>query len=368
MLLVLAQFGFQDEKIAENRKEEGKLNDAMKKEEKTREEKEGGWGKGRRTKWRIDPTTPSLPFSPCSIDRVRFVDPSEEANYHHHHHPRPISLSTFEKDYFSLGRPVLVVGETESWTAQQRWKRSQFLKQHASLDLLGAVIPYGQIFGIDWGHATGGEYAHYLEKQNKYFDTMVSRKGSVVDEGGAVLDVEDFVGFYCEKEGEPVPLYIFDSEVLESELKEDFSSFVFMDKIFANASSKEEKGTQTEEKGQPNHRHPKSYQFALGGIGSGAPVHSHCDAVNGLVFGKKIWWLLPPSASFYSKSHPIQWLCDLMEEERGKKERGKGVGPEQVMMCVQQAGDAMFVPKRWAHSTLNILNSVAVAVEYPDVG
>ena len=38
-----------------------------------------------------------------------------------------------------------------------------------------------------------------------------------------------------------------------------------------------------------------STQFSLGGIGSGSPPHFHMAAVNTLVYGRKWWWLTPPT-------------------------------------------------------------------------
>jgi hypothetical protein len=46
---------------------------------------------------------------------------------------------------------------------------------------------------------------------------------------------------------------------------------------------------------------------AIGPINSGSPFHFHCDAVNALVYGRKRWWLYPPSVALYSKQHPVLW-------------------------------------------------------------
>jgi len=41
-------------------------------------------------------------------------------------------------------------------------------------------------------------------------------------------------------------------------------------------------------------------QFMLGPRGSGAPPHFHNSAWNGLVYGRKRWYLFPPSEAFFS--------------------------------------------------------------------
>lgn len=50
------------------------------------------------------------------------------------------------------------------------------------------------------------------------------------------------------------------------------------------------------------------HQFIWGPAGSGAPVHYHCPAVNGLVYGRKKWFLFPPYTEIYTKTHPRIWI------------------------------------------------------------
>jgi hypothetical protein len=44
-------------------------------------------------------------------------------------------------------------------------------------------------------------------------------------------------------------------------------------------------------------------QLYVGGPRSGSPVHFHNDATNYLVYGAKLWTLLPPPAAVYSRRH-----------------------------------------------------------------
>ena len=63
-----------------------------------------------------------------------------------------------------------------------------------------------------------------------------------------------------------------------------------------------------------------------------------------------------------------EWLLDDDEEEGGTegKHTHKGhkgqVAPE--LLCVQEAGDLIYVPRLWGHAVLNLAQSVGAAVEF----
>ena len=128
------------------------------------------------------------------------------------------------------------------------------------------------------------------------------------------------------------------------------------------------------------------FQLFLGGPLSGAPFHLHGAAFNALVYGRKIWHLLPPSRDLYSSLHPLVFAMEGgvgSEWYPYRKDVGKGVGTNTtsrtssagagagagvtmtVGPCevVQGAGEVLYVPGRWSHSTLNLAESVGFAVE-----
>lgn len=80
-------------------------------------------------------------------------------------------------------------------------------------------------------------------------------------------------------------------------------------------------------------------QWALGTAGSGAPVHFHNTAWNSLLYGRKHWYLLPPSRNLMGKRQVLDWLehdlDDLIKD-----------GFE-TMECVQKQGDVLIVPELW---------------------
>ena len=128
-------------------------------------------------------------------------------------------------------------------------------------------------------------------------------------------------------------------------------------------------------------------QWAMGGAGTGAPVHYHNSAWNMLVYGAKKWFLYSPRNSIMSNKQILDFTeSDMLEmaargkvrvknEQTGAQngaqaqyivrdfnrlEQNYSVAP---MVCVQTAGDVMIVPEAWGHGVLNIQDSVAVATE-----
>ena len=86
-------------------------------------------------------------------------------------------------------------------------------------------------------------------------------------------------------------------------------------------------------------------------------MHVHTDAINALAFGAKKWFLLPPDQAEYSIIPPSEWtsVSDAVPP---------GVAGGRPLMCTQQAGDLLYVPRAWGHATLNLQQSVGVAIEF----
>merc|ERR1712113_428054 len=84
-------------------------------------------------------------------------------------------------------------------------------------------------------------------------------------------------------------------------------------------------------------------QFAVGGRGSGSPVHFHQDAISILLSGQKKWWLWPPSRAAMSRVHPATTFGPHAAEEY-----------DGAIEVLQEVGDIMYVPTRWGHAVLNL--------------
>ena len=93
----------------------------------------------------------------------------------------------------------------------------------------------------------------------------------------------------------------------------------------------------------------------LGGVDSGVCFHSHTAAMNAIFFGRKRWWLLPPDAV-----HPFD---NDLRPAVGGSISGTTRLPTEPLQCEQQAGEVMFVPKKWLHAVSNTAPSIGVAIE-----
>ena len=112
-------------------------------------------------------------------------------------------------------------------------------------------------------------------------------------------------------------------------------------------------------------------QFFLGSSGTGAPFHFHNAAFNALAYGRKRWFVLPPGDSLYSAEPTMRYLESDGHRRRAAADDGPaGVNgtagtrvAAQPLGFVQEAGDLVFIPMGWSHSTVNIEASVGVAFE-----
>ena len=116
-------------------------------------------------------------------------------------------------------------------------------------------------------------------------------------------------------------------------------------------------------------------QWALGGAGTGAPVHYHNSAWNMLIYGAKKWFLYAPRNAIMSNKQIKDYTESDMRRMMGRGKVHMKGGEERdfntlqanhsvsPMVCVQTAGDVMIVPEAWGHGVLNIQDSVAVATE-----
>ena len=121
---------------------------------------------------------------------------------------------------------------------------------------------------------------------------------------------------------------------------------------------------------------PPSPQFYLGGPGSGAPPHYHEDAWNVLAYGKKAWYIVPPSAAEYMTVPIHEYILEVLPKTKDKlvSTTNKNIttsstssfwGPNsRPLTCIQEAGDVIYVPHGWGHGVLNLETVIGYAVEF----
>ena len=74
------------------------------------------------------------------------------------------------------------------------------------------------------------------------------------------------------------------------------------------------------------------------------------------LFGRKRWYLSPPSRSLFSMGPAHEWI-----EHRLPQLLADG---EPVFRCEQREGDMLVLPDFWGHLTINMEVSVGIAQEF----
>src|SRR3546814_1713227 len=77
-------------------------------------------------------------------------------------------------------------------------------------------------------------------------------------------------------------------------------------------------------------------QWAVGGPGTGAPVHYHNTAWNALIYGAKLWYIYPPANKVMSNDQILSFVQNEVPHQH-KSAKTK--------QCVQQESDVMIIHK-----------------------
>ena len=118
---------------------------------------------------------------------------------------------------------------------------------------------------------------------------------------------------------------------------------------------------------------PTLVRLGIGGSGSGAPFHDHdVLALNVAFAGRKRWLVTQPcrpncqipffkgGAAVY---HPEKLLNEAQLPSAALRQLANG---ESTWDCTQHPGEMVFVPEGFLHATINLEESVAVAVQCDD--
>ena len=103
--------------------------------------------------------------------------------------------------------------------------------------------------------------------------------------------------------------------------------------------------------------------FFLGAPGSGVGFHRHGEAWNAVVFGRKRWFLYPPT----TQSSLLGIDFDLDLDGLGWYRRylplleGTPLAP---LECITGPGEVLYLPGDWYHATLNVADTIGIAVNH----
>ena len=261
----------------------------------------GGWGEERMKDFEYDMS--------CDVDQ-----------YFAHE----ITGEEIFENYIALGAPILIRGLINDWPVLEDYKKDELLRLAGDQKVHVSSIPYAQKFGGQG--ETDMDLREYIEQMVEH-RTVGGSHPWYVFKGHPIPKVSEKPYSLTKEARCPTPPHI----TTAFNRIPGAAGSTTRDALFVNA------------------------QWALGGEGTGAPVHFHNTAWNALVYGAKRWVIYPPHYMLMSSKQILDFFETDMKlyADRGIKPRG----------CTQVAGDVMIIPESWAHGVLNIQESVAVATE-----
>ena len=232
---------------------------------------------------------------------------------------RALSVEDFLAEYDGM-KPVVLVGAAQNWSAMQLWSRDYLVARH------------------------GRERVEVVEAE---------RAPAQIREGvHRTALIEDFVAHMDRREAQKQgAVMAFDTE-----------EFYQRTNMSAQTAPK-----------LPHFDHWASTvrYFTWGPAGLGLPFHNHAANWLAMIVGRKSWYIFPPST-------PNLQVQDLnLHFNQLVSARGLDLGdsdalatwPHRVLWdggrndllhCVTDAGDVMYLPKSWWHAVINLEESIAL--------
>jgi len=246
-----------------------------------------------------------------------------------------ISGKEIFETYLARSAPILIRGLVDDWPAVEAYNVENLRNVHGDETVQVSSIPYSTKFGGDG--MTRMPLAQYINEMRAHNIT-----------------------------GGPHPWYVFQGTPLRNAPPD--SSLVAYNRVptpptIAEAMHYVNMGRnymttfrfEQDKKVESRRKNFVNAQWALGGEGTGAPVHHHNTAWNAMMYGAKKWFLYPPHDMIMSNMQILEYI-----ESDLKSFEARGIKP---LTCVQTAGDVLIVPESWGHGVLNVQESVAVATE-----
>ena len=212
--------------------------------------------------------------------------------------------------------PVVIRNYTARWPASERWHKRQLWEAYGGREV------------------TTFDSDTYLVSHAKWVPHRLA---------------DFFKAHVCEEkvlstEGQLHQEYVFDKDGIFTavpELLEDYDHPTFIKQFFDAAV------------------HEKfSRYFLVGASMSGINYHSHTDAYNGLVHGRKRWFLYdhkqmrdPP----YRSHGTLRWMREVLPTLPVD---------QKPLQCMQRAGDLIYVPEGYWHGTINLGETIGVSGQF----
>ncbi len=223
----------------------------------------------------------------------------------------------FLEEYYSRYEPVVVKirghrNASKMWFENKAWSRDEFLGRYGALKTTVSKVPYGDVYGERSIRMSLQDFVrHHMGK--------------------------DFISASGQQKNASIPSYVFDGGYL---WHSQFEPLIRQPSFLAGIIKR-----------------PELKQFALGARGSGAQPHFHQQTWNTLIYGRKRWYFEPPpNGPFYFKPS-----LSFFRETILSKKVGKTTG---CYEHIQHSGETIYVPEMYSHATLNLDDSLGVAMAF----
>ncbi|CAG5132383.1 unnamed protein product [Candidula unifasciata] len=210
---------------------------------------------------------------------------------------------------FRFKKPVLVTfpNGAADWTEPGLWSRSELSKAYSKW-----TIHSGQSLEIV---RTGGNARHASSFQEFLTNLMADKKTGTLEPMHYVFD-RSFYG------------------------RSNLPKTLHLPKYFEVSSSEDDS------------------VFFLGSSMTGVVFHKHSDTWNGVVYGSKRWFLYPntktPPGGVHHGFSVLEWVDHVYPNL---------TDVDKPIECVQQPGEILYLPEGTYHATLNLGDTIAVAMQ-----
>ena len=226
----------------------------------------------------------------------------------------------FFKQYVLSGRPVIIRGGTAKWKTRKGWTRKGLLRNAGGARMPDVgEIPYKSLYSTE-----DGTYDKNTYSMNQFVEKFMDAAPDAT--------LKDMA-----------PQYVFHPPTQQSMSITDGISPRMPDfiKDLDLDNSQEETG-----------------QFYLGNPLTGAPLHYHNAAWNGMSYGSKRWFIFPPQHGAFSTRPAL----DFYRKDYPRLIKEKGFF--RPLQCMQHDADLMIMPEWWGHCTVNSRASIGIAKEF----
>lgn len=76
-----------------------------------------------------------------------------------------MSQEEFRRDFWMLGKPVIIRHATDNWPATEMWSDDYLIKNYGETMMTVGEIPYGDRFGRKYRQMSMREYINYVRNE-----------------------------------------------------------------------------------------------------------------------------------------------------------------------------------------------------------